>query len=65
MPYLLFLKKLQNLQLSFAANYRWLFKGYFSDFSKKALFWDNDSDTGNITFNCSCGEQRKMLYFFG
>ena len=27
MPYLLFLKKRQNLQLSSAANYRWRFKG--------------------------------------
>ena len=30
MPYLLFLKKRQNLQLSSAANYRWRFKGYIS-----------------------------------
>ena len=28
MPYLLFLKKRQNLKLSSAANYRWCFKGY-------------------------------------
>ena len=28
MPYLLFLKKQQNLKLSSAANYRWRFKGY-------------------------------------
>ena len=27
MPYLLFLKKHQNLKLSSAANYRWCFKG--------------------------------------
>ena len=27
MPYLLFLKKHQNLKLSSAANYRWRFKG--------------------------------------
>ena len=27
MPYLLFLKKRQNFKLSFAANYRWRFKG--------------------------------------
>ena len=30
MPYLLFLKKRQNLQLSSAANYRWRFKGLVS-----------------------------------
>ena len=29
MPYLLVLKKRQNLKLSFAANYRWRFKGFF------------------------------------
>ena len=28
MPYLLFLKKQQNLKLSSAANYRWRFMGY-------------------------------------
>ena len=30
MPYLLFLKKQQNLKLSSAANYRWRFMGYGS-----------------------------------
>ena len=30
MPYLLFLKKQQNLKLSSAANYRWRFKGLMS-----------------------------------
>ena len=30
MPYLLFLKKRQNLQLSSAANYMWRFKGLVS-----------------------------------
>ena len=43
MPYLLFLKKQQNLKLSSAANYWWRFKGlsppvkYFTDRSKAVL----------------------------
>ena len=35
MPYLLILKKQQNLKLSSAANYRWRFKGYYTHF----FFW--------------------------
>ena len=41
MPYLLFLKKQQNLKLSSAANYRWRFKGYRTD--QVAFFFEKIS----------------------
>ena len=38
MPYLLFLKKRQNLKLSSAANCRWRFKGYLIVSQTSTLF---------------------------